>query len=234
MSLESSPDSSPPLPRVAIMMAMSADGKIASHAREAAKFTSNADLVRLERVVSKHNALIMGSGTLKAYGTTFPVRDPVLLEARRNAGLPPQPITAIVTNTLDLPIGSPFFAYEDTPRLLITTETAAQSRSGEFDGLAEIVVAGEKEVDPVAALTHLSKRDATRVLALGGGAFNFTLFDLDLVDDYYLTLVPTIIGGQTAPTPVDGRGLKIDERKSLTLVDWRQEAQEIFLHYQVL
>ena len=103
-----------------------------------------------------------------------------------------------------------------------------------FDGLAEIVVAGEKEVDPVAALTHLSKRDATRVLALGGGAFNFTLFDLDLVDDYYLTLVPTIIGGQTAPTPVDGRGLKIDERKSLTLVDWRQEAQEIFLHYQVL
>ncbi|MDR9405249.1 MAG: dihydrofolate reductase family protein, partial [Halothece sp. Uz-M2-17] len=55
-------------PHTTVVLAMSADGKIADTARSAAEFSSHIDRAHLERQVAKADAILFGAGTLRAHG----------------------------------------------------------------------------------------------------------------------------------------------------------------------
>ncbi|MEO0949089.1 MAG: dihydrofolate reductase family protein, partial [Cyanobacteria bacterium J06641_5] len=50
------------------------------------------------------------------------------------------------------------------------------------------------------------------------------------IDELWLTVCPVLLGGRTAPTPLDGLGLT--ERLELELLSAEAIAQEVFLHYR--
>ncbi|MEO1466164.1 MAG: riboflavin deaminase, partial [Cyanobacteria bacterium J06633_1] len=50
----------------------------------------------------------------------------------------------------------------------------------------------------------------------------------------WLTLCPIILGGNSAPTPVGGKGWLQSHSKKLQLLEVKQIEQELFLHYQVV
>jgi len=67
---------------------------------------------------------------------------------------------------------------------------------------------------------------------LGGGELVASLLALGLIDEFWLTICPVMLGGKDAPTPVDGLGLPSPQ--SLELLCVNQVGQELFLHYKCI
>ena len=86
-------------PYTTVVLAMSADGKIATKARSPARFSSPADKNHLEQQVAAADAVLFGAGTLRAYGTTIRVCEPQLIQQRYQQLLPPQPVQIVVSGS---------------------------------------------------------------------------------------------------------------------------------------
>ncbi|MEM6449541.1 MAG: RibD family protein [Cyanobacteria bacterium P01_D01_bin.105] len=116
----------PPRPHITVILAMSADGKIADARRAAARFPSLADKAHLEAQIAKADATLFGATTLRAYGTTLSITNPDLLAQRHQQNLPAQPIQIVCSATGNLDPSWRFFS-QPIPRWLITTLEGIQT-----------------------------------------------------------------------------------------------------------
>jgi 5-amino-6-(5-phosphoribosylamino)uracil reductase len=208
---------------------MTADGKIGNTRREAARFSSINDKKHLEKQISLADGVLFGAGTLRSYGTTLPICDTQLLQRRKEQGKPPQPIQ-IVCSASGMIAGVLGFFSQPVPRWLLTTVTGAKlwKKGKDFE---RILVAGEEsQIDWNRALIQIEDRGIKNLAVLGGGELVASLLAEDLVDELWLTICPIILGGATAPTPVEGEGLLIP--KKLELISLSRLEQEVFLHYR--
>jgi len=215
------------------MMAMTADGKIATSAREAARFGSGEDKRRLEDQVAWADALVIAAGTIRAYGTTYRVARPDLARRRHADAVAEQPTTVVVTNSLDLSTELPFFTRQEVPRIIATLARNESAARNAFGRLADIVVAGDNAVDPAALYARLDRLGMRKVLALGGGRLNFDLVAAGVVDEIHMTVSPMLFGGSDAPTPMDGPGFPLADARRLHLVGSDAVGDEVFLRYDV-
>lgn len=79
---------------------------------------------------------------------------------------------------------------------------------------------------------QLSTLGVTRLAVLGGGELVASLVAGDLIDEFWLTVCPLILGGATAPTPVEGTGFYAALSPRLELLSVQTKDQEVFLHYR--
>ncbi|MGD1860289.1 MAG: RibD family protein [Leptolyngbyaceae cyanobacterium] len=219
---------------VMVVLAMSADGKIADRDRTAARFSSSQDLAHLERLVAQADAVLFGAATLRAYGTCLSVRQPDLLAQRAAAGQPLQPLQIVCSESGELSPALRFF-QQPVPRWLLTSAhganrwaTIADSK-GHFESIWSDLA---NPMDWLLLLLRLRQQGIYRLAVLGGGKLVAGLAEQDLIDELHLTLCPLLLGGQTAPTPFDGQGLPVSQARSLQLVQVRQHQNEVFLHYR--
>ncbi|XGW00440.1 MAG: RibD family protein [Leptolyngbya sp. BL-A-14] len=229
----SSPDHTFDRPQTAVILAMSADGKIADRSRTAARFGSANDKAHLERHVAQVDGVLFGAGTLRAYGTTLRVRLPELLEQRRHQDKPPQPVHVVCSRSALLDPQLPFFR-QPVPRWLLTTTAGARHwQEGEH---FERILAVETATGVIAwqeALQQLWSLGLRTLAVLGGGTVVGALLEADLLDELWLTVCPLLLGGAQAPTPIDGTGLAAALAPRLQLLDVRTIEDEVFLHYKV-
>ncbi|MEO1430671.1 MAG: dihydrofolate reductase family protein [Cyanobacteria bacterium J06633_8] len=85
-------------PRSTVVLAMSADGKIADVTQAPSRINSIADKVHLEKQIARSDAVLFGAETLPAYGTTFTVSHPELLQHRLVNGKPSQPVHIVISS----------------------------------------------------------------------------------------------------------------------------------------
>jgi 5-amino-6-(5-phosphoribosylamino)uracil reductase len=213
-------------PHTSVILATSADGKIADSSSRPARFPSAIDKARLEEHLSRSDAALFGAGTLRAYGTSLPIRDPELLNRRHRAGLPPQPIQIVCSASGNLDRGARFFR-QPFPRWLLTgRDGAAGWREGEEFDRVLILSSWRETLDELTAL------GIQNLAVLGGGKLIASLLNEKAIDEIYLTLCPVLLGGENAPTPVTGalgEGSVKLEPVSFEAIDG-----EIFLHYRLL
>jgi 5-amino-6-(5-phosphoribosylamino)uracil reductase len=227
----------PTLLHTTVILAMTADGKIADYQHAAARFGSIHDQHHLEQQVSLADGVLFGAGTLRAYGTTMSVLHPLLLQARKQRSQSPQPIQIVVSASGDLDPQMRFF-QQPIPRWLITlpgNDGKWQSKS-EFEHIViapVITRANNSIINWTATLQQLADLGLQRLAILGGGELVAALFDEDLIDELWLTLCPVVFGGKSAPTPVGGTGFIQSQGKKLQLLEVKQIEQELFLHYRV-
>ena len=224
-------------PHATVVLAMTADGKIADHSRSPARFSTATDRFHLEQQIALVDAVLFGAGTLRAYGTSLPISNPQLLQARQQNSKPPQPVHIVCSASASLDPHLRFFS-QSLPRWLLTTAAGAQS--WQESGFERIVVAdAQKEpyhdspIDWVKAFTQLVKLGIEKVAILGGGQLVASLLAQHLIDEVWLTVCPLIFGGVDAPTPVEGTGLLAQQAQSLELLSVERIDQEIFLHYRL-
>lgn len=224
---------------------MSVDGKIAPRDRSAARFSSSADLVHLQRQVAQVDGVLFGAGTLRAYGTCLSVRDRDLLAQRQHRGQIPQPIQIVCSASGQLDPQMIFFR-QAVPRWLLTTPAGGGLWQGEqkFDRVLPLLTTADAscsgEISPKADKTTnwreiaiaLKAAGLTSLALLGGGALVAAWAEADLIDDLHLTVCPRLLGGAQTPTPCDGAGLALSEAPHLRLVSCRVVADEVFLHYR--
>jgi riboflavin biosynthesis pyrimidine reductase len=223
---------------------MTADGKIADSQRHPARFSSEADRAHLERQISLVDAVLFGASTLRAYGTSLPISDSQLLQERKQRGQALQPIYIVCSALGEIDSNLRFF-QQPIPRWLLTVTPGAkrwQEKDYQYFNrllIAEILtlnpkskIQNPKSIDWLSAFAQLSELGVQKLAVLGGGELVASLLELDLIDEFWLTVCPVIFGGKSAPTPVGGSGFPASAAKRLELLHVENIAGEVFLHYR--
>ncbi|MGH3751845.1 MAG: dihydrofolate reductase family protein [Pseudonocardiaceae bacterium] len=163
--------------------------------------------VRLNMIASLDGAATVGglSGGLggpadrRVLAALRRLADVVLVAAAtvRAEGYGPMKVPlAIVTRSCALDFGSPLFTEGARP-LVLTVAAAPPDRVAAARAVADVVVAGERDVDLPAALQRLGAAGHRSVLAEGGPSLNAQLAAADLVDELCLTVAPCLVGGDS-------------------------------------
>lgn len=221
-------------PWVVVVLAMSADGKIADRDRSPARFGSGYDRAHLETQISEVDGVLFGAGTLRAYGTTLTVTNPDLLQKRRSQGKPDQPVHVVGSRSGNLDPDLRFFRQQ-VPRWLLTSVMGAHRWQGE-EAFEQVIMMpdGEEGLDWAIALAKLHQMGLQRIAVTGGGELVASLLRVGAIDELWLTVCPLLLGGATAPTPVEGGGLAAAIAPQLRLLSVQQIEDEVFLHYRVI
>jgi riboflavin biosynthesis pyrimidine reductase len=157
--------------------------------------SGKADGVLLHELRSLCDVLLVGAGTVRAEGY-----GPLQLSAeqrqrRREAGQSALPRLAVLTRSLDLDLTAPVFTEAPARPLVVTTAGAPASRREAAAAVADVVVAGETDVDLGTALAELAGLGLPRVLSEGGPHVLATMFSADLVDDLCVAVAPVVTAG---------------------------------------
>ncbi|ANM29763.1 hypothetical protein ABI59_09515 [Acidobacteria bacterium Mor1] len=222
-------------PHVYLNMAMTADGKITSAAREYPKFTSAFDKKNMDRLRARADAVLIGAGTLRADDPPLHVRDAEMQAYRESLGKQRELVHVLVSGSLSVDPDSGFFNPERADSLIVATvDEAPAERVAALEGKAEVWRVGSGRVDMAALLERLHERGVEQLLAEGGGELNWALAQADLLDELFITVAPSLLGGREAPTLLEGPGFAMADQTRLELADLTREGDEIYLRYRVL
>ena len=192
-------------PAVRLNMIASVDGAASSDGRSGA-LGGPADKALFATLRSLADVIVVGAGTVRAerYG---PVRLSPAERARPGSwGLPAVPPIAVITRTCRLDWDSPLFRDAEERPLVVTTSSADATDRQQAAEMADVVVAGDLDVDFAGALSMLGERGHADVLCEGGPGIAAQLAAGGLIDEVCLTVAPLLVGGDAgrilhAPTP---------------------------------
>lgn len=165
----------PDRPWVGLCMVMSLDGSIAVDGVSGTLGNPN-DLDVLLTLRSIADMLLVGAGTVSGEGYGPPKK--------------PGQRLGVVTNSGRVDLDSDLFT--SGAGFVITNERADVDESR-----VDVLRAGREGVDIAAAVSRLTEIDPSvrHVQAEGGGGFNGSLLDADVIDELNLTISPHLVGG---------------------------------------
>jgi 5-amino-6-(5-phosphoribosylamino)uracil reductase len=220
--------------KITLVLAMTADGKIADASQSRPTFGSAHDFAHLERQVALADGIMVGAGTLRSGGSAMRVIDTQLINDRLSRGQPEQPAQIVCSRQAEFDASSLFF-HQPIPRWLVTTRVGAARwlDRGKFDRIL-IAETATGEIDWDRAFQQLAELDLAHIACLGGGELAFTLFEQERIDEIWLTICPLIYGGSISPSPVSGLGFAPELAPRLELLTVDRIEGELFIHYRVL
>lgn len=140
------------------------------------------------------DVLLVGAGTLREEGYG-PLRlDPARRDWRVASGLTPCPVLAVVSSRLALDPDHPALAEAPVRPVILTHHGSPLAQRHRLATVADVIVAGDAEVDLVAARAALHERGLEQVLCEGGPRLFGSLLAADLVDELCLTVSPMLTG----------------------------------------
>lgn len=182
------------LPFVRFNFVSSADGA-ATWDGKSGSLGTDADR-RIFALLRRHaDVILIGAGTIRAEGYAGELLDAPAQAWRRERGLPAHPGIAVVSGSLDLDPGSPFFTAAPTPIVVLTAGSADPSRRAALGRVAEVVTAGADGVEPGRAVQALTGRGHRIVHSEGGPSLFASFQHADAVDSLCLTTSPVLAGG---------------------------------------
>jgi riboflavin biosynthesis pyrimidine reductase len=180
------------------------------------------------------DVVLVGAGTVRVEGYGPPEFRPARRARRRAAGLADVPPYAVVSGSLQLDPRWAVFTAAEARTIVITRAAAPADRRAALGEVADVIVAGDEQVDLAAAADQLAARGLHRVLCEGGPRLFGTLLTAGLVDELCLTVTPLLTG--TGPGRiVAGPPLTVAERHAvgLDLGHVLTEDGALFLRYAV-
>ena len=148
----------------------------------------------------------------------------------RAEGYGPSPVPiAVVTRSCRLDWDSRFFTAQVARPVVVTVATAPAEARARAAEVADVVVAGERDVDLARALDALGARGWRAVLCEGGPTLNGQLAAAGLLDELCLTLSPRLVGGDAKRLLA---GPLLPGPPTLTLASACEEDGFLFLRYR--
>ncbi|MEK6822082.1 MAG: 2,5-diamino-6-(ribosylamino)-4(3H)-pyrimidinone 5'-phosphate reductase [Thermoproteota archaeon] len=210
-------------PHVILSAAISIDGKIATRLGDS-KLSSKKDKIRLHRLRSKVDAILVGKNTIH--------RDDPLLTVRYVKGKNPTRIILDSQGTIS--VNSKILqTCNKVPTIIAVSKRISKVNLQKLKRFpVEIIMTGENSVNIKSLMNNLSKRKINTVLVEGGGTINWQFIQNNLFDEILITITPFIIGGIDAITFVQGRGFdKIIKSPRLRLNTIKRLENYLVLHY---
>jgi len=210
-------------PFVILSAATSIDGKIATKTGDS-KFSSKQDSVRLHKLRSKVDAILVGKNTVL-------VDDP-LLTVRHTTGKNPTRIILDSNGTISEK-SKILQTCNKIETIIVVSKKITKSNLKKLNKLPlEIIIAGEKSVNLKLLLKKLSQKNIKSILVEGGGTTNWEFIKHDIFDELIITLSPFLIGGIDSISFIEGQGFsKISKSPNLRLKSTTRLKNHLVLHY---
>ena len=139
-----------------------------------------------------------GSADRKVFAALRSLADVVLVAAgtvRAETYGPAKVPIAVVSGSLSLDWTTPFFTAATQRPIVVTSKQAPPAALEEAAAVADVMIAGDGEVDLRDAVRQLGERGFRHVLAEGGPSLNGALAAAGLLDELCLTLAPYLVSG---------------------------------------
>jgi riboflavin biosynthesis pyrimidine reductase len=139
------------------------------------------------------DVIVVGAGTVRQEGYRNLALDEDAVEWRTAKGLAGQPRFAVVSASLRLE-PSDLAGYAARP-FVITTENAPAQARAQVEKVADVIIAGDTEVDTAELKHALADRGYPQLHSEGGPTLFATMIAQGVVDELCLTVSPRLEGG---------------------------------------
>ena len=211
-------------PEIILVIASSLDGRIAFPKGGESHLGSEYDRKLLNKSLTKVDATLFGSGTIKAHQSTFLIRKKHFLKNRQEISAN-QPISIIAGNSKNF---SKSWRYFNQPirRWLISSDRDMKDSKINFDKILFY------ENSWLNTLNILKKEGIRRIALLGGAKLIESFFKEDLIDEIKITICPKVIGGQYTWIPFKEKNEIFNfENKWKIKMTKVLKTSEVFIHY---
>lgn len=208
---------------IILSAAISIDGKISTRSNDS-KFSSKEDIIRLHKLRSKVDAILIGKNTL--------LRDDPLLTVRDTKGK--NPVRIILDSKGTISKNSKIIKTSDKiPTIIAVSKKISKVNFSKLKKLpVEIIISGENSVNLKSLMTKLSTKKIQTLLVEGGGTVNWEFIKNNIFDELIITLSPYLIGGNNATSLVEGNGFaKIINSPNLKLKSVKRLKNHLVINY---
>ncbi len=210
-------------PKIILSAAISIDGKLATTTGDS-KLSSKNDLIRLHKLRTKVDAILIGKNTVK--------KDDPLLTVRYSKGKNPTRIILDSSGT----ISSNSKILQTSSEIKTIIAVCKKITKKNLEKLEkfpiDVMILGENQVNVKSLLQNLGRRKIKTVLLEGGGSINWEFIKNNLVDELFITITPYILGGTDSISLVQGKGFDtILKSTKLRLKSVRRIQNDVVLHY---
>ncbi len=191
-------------PYIMINMVMSIDGKVVVDGTEQG-IGSKVDQRLMRELRVSADVVLNGASTLRASGTSSRLNDPILEQIRISREKPRYPIAATLSASGNLPLDKVFFTARDFDAVIYLSKSAPEQARSALKATGRPVIDLPVHGSIPAMLKHMRTELGAEVLLVEGGpTVNAELVHLGVVDEFFLTVGPVIVGGRDTKTPVTG------------------------------
>ncbi len=208
-------------PKIILIIASSIDGRIAFPNGDGTQFGSSEDKKLLSESLSKVDATIFGSGTLKSHQSTFLVKD------NHNNISPKQPVSIVAGDFNNFSSDWSYFK-QPVKRWLINSNTSNKKNNNySFDRNFPFEGSWKK------TLKVINKEGFKNIGLLGGQKLINSFILENLIDEIKITIIPKIIGGKFSwiPTLLEQNISNFSNNWIIQSVK-ELNTNEIFIHYK--
>ena len=208
---------------VILSAAISIDGKISTRSNDS-KLSSQEDSIRLHKLRSKVDAILIGKNTL--------LQDDPLLTVRHTKGKNPTRIILDSKGTISK--NSKIIKTSDKiPTIIAVSKKISKANLSKLKKLpVEIIISGENSVNLKLLMKKLSTKKIETILVEGGGTVNWEFIKNNIFDELIITLSPYLIGGNDATSLVEGKGFsKIVNSPNLKLKSAKRLKNHLVINY---
>lgn len=202
----------PARPRVILSCATSLDGHLDDAGPDRLLLSNAADFDRVDALRADCDAILVGSGTVRADDPRLLVRDPDRRAARIARGQAPSPLRVVLTRggaALD-------------PAAAVFTAEGAQTL---------VLTAPDGRLGPV--LDQLAARGVRRLMVEGGAAVLSDFLAQDVADEVQLATAPFLVGDPRAPRFARPADYPQNSARRMILAESRALGDVVFSRYLV-
>lgn len=213
-------------PYVILSAAVSIDGKISSKSGDS-KLSSKKDLIRLHKLRSKVDAIVIGKNTV--------IMDDPSLTVRYVKGK--SPIRIILDSNGTISSKSKIIqTSKKIPTIIAVSKNIPRNNLHKLKKFpVTLIQTGKNLVSVKSLLKQLVKKNITTLLVEGGGTLNWEFIKDGLFDEIIITITPYVVGGDNSVSFVEGKGFqKITDSPKLQLKSVTRLKTDLVLHYTKL
>ena len=211
-------------PRIILSAAISLDGKLATRSGDS-KLSTKKDKIRVHKLRSKVDAILVGKNTVE-------IDDP-LLTVRGIKGK--NPIRIILDSKAAIrPSSQILRTSSKIPTIIVVTKMVKKKNLDKLKKFpVTIQICGNHKINIKKLLKILKEKKIKNLLVEGGGITNWAFVKENLIDEAIITITPYILGGNSSPTLVDGKGFSVIKKSTtLKLKKTTKMKNEVVLYYE--
>lgn len=186
-------------PFVTLKAGITLDGKIATHSSNSKWITSEEARHDVHQLRNEHMAILVGVNTVIADNPELTTR----IANGRN------PVRIILDSTLKIPLDRKVITDKLADTWIFTSENFDIEKKSLLESMSISVfpTSGSKQVNPKEVMRILGEKGISSLLIEGGGTINAAFLENKLIDKAIIYIAPKLIGGQQAPTFLEGSGI---------------------------
>jgi diaminohydroxyphosphoribosylaminopyrimidine deaminase/5-amino-6-(5-phosphoribosylamino)uracil reductase len=208
-------------PFVTLKLAASLDGKIAARDGSSTWITGEESRRDAHELRARSGAIVVGAGTAVADRPRLTVR----LDGYRGR----QPLRVVVDASGRTAPEGPLFDGTAPTMVATSSRAAGETREAWASAGATVVEVGDQAISLASLMDHLWRAEGVQeVLIEGGSALAWSVVAEGVVDRFVLYIAPKLIGGESAPSILGGKGFEsLADARSLDITSVTRLGQDL-------